>query len=170
MKVELYLGDITSLEVEAIVNAANNEMWMGAGVAGAIKRVGGSQIEDEAVKKGPIAVGQALATGAGKLKAKHVLHAAVMAMDFKTDEKKIRHATRNTLVLANKLKLRCIAFPALGTGVGKFPMEQAAQIMLEEVQQHLETETTLQKVIFALRTQDAMDTFYAVLNKMEPKG
>ncbi len=168
MNVELFLGDITSLEAEGIVNAANSQMWMGSGVAGAIKRAGGRQIEEEAVKKGPIRVGEVLATGAGTLKARYVLHAAVMGMDFKTDEKKIQDATRNTLDLANKLQLSSIAFPALGTGVGNFPMAQTAEIMVKEVRRHSATKTSLQKVVFALTTQEAVNTFRAELSDLSP--
>ncbi|MEM3087272.1 MAG: macro domain-containing protein [Halobacteria archaeon] len=94
MKIELFQGDTTALEVDAIVNAANNRLLMGAGVAGAIKRRCGQEIEDEGVRKGPIPVGEAAVTGAGRLKARYVIHAAVMAMDFQTDAKKIRDARR----------------------------------------------------------------------------
>ena len=111
-------GDITEFAVEAIVNAANNELWMGGGVAGAIKRKGGQCIEDEALKQGPIEVGGAVATSAGALKSKYVIHAATMGMDFKTDELKVRSSCASALKEAERLKVRSIAFPALGCGVG----------------------------------------------------
>lgn len=168
-RVAFVLGDITALEADGIVNAANNELWMGAGVAGAILRVGGQEIEDEAVAKGPIAVGQALATKAGRLKAKYVLHAAVMGVDFLTDGGKIRDATANTLLLAEELKLSSIVFPALGTGVGKFPMEEAARIMLAEVRAHWTVHAGLEKIIFVLNREDAVKTFERVWKEMKER-
>lgn len=106
---------------------------MGAGVAGALKRVGGEKIEEEAVRKGPIAVGEAVETTAGRLQATYVIHAAVMGQDLRTNERHIKEATHNTLRLANSLGIQSIAFPALGTGVGGFPPSRCAHIMLKEV-------------------------------------
>ena len=103
MELEVVEGDITELDVDAVANAANNELWMGAGVAGAIKRAGGSEIEQEAVAQAPIAVGQAIATGAGNLRAKHVVHAAVMGQDLQTSAELISQATRRTLEVADEL-------------------------------------------------------------------
>ena len=111
-------GDITEFAVEAIVNAANNELWMGGGVAGAIKRKVDSVLRDEALKQGPIEVGGAVATSAGALKSKYVIHAATIGMDFKTDELKVRSSCASALKEAERLKVRSIAFPALGCGVG----------------------------------------------------
>ncbi|MCX8056530.1 MAG: macro domain-containing protein [Ignavibacteria bacterium] len=133
IKIQIIEGDITSSNAEAIVNAANNHLWMGSGVAGAIKRVGGKIIEDEAVAKGPIPIGSAIETTAGNLKAKYVIHAAVMGQDLTTNEKYIRDATRSVLELCEKLNLKSVAFPALGTGVGGFPLEECAKIMINEV-------------------------------------
>ena len=121
-KIILIQGDITDYKTDAIVNAANNELWMGSGVAGAIKAKGGIEIEEEAKAKGPIKVGEAVATTAGKLKAKFVIHAAVMGQDSKTNENYIRNATLSSLKEAEELNLSSIAFPALGTGVGGFPI------------------------------------------------
>ncbi len=165
MRIDLFEGDITTLDVDAIVNAANNRLVMGAGVAGAIKRRGGQAIENEAVKKGPIPVGEAAVTGAGKLKARYVIHAAVMAMDFETDAKKIRDATRNTLQRARELGIRSIAFPALGTGVGGFPLEECARIMLEEVRRG---GAGLERVVFALFGKEAYQAFEKVLRESRP--
>lgn len=131
-------GDITDQKVDAIVNAANNRLWMGAGVAGAIKRRGGEEIEREAVRQGPIPVGEAVVTGAGRLPARWVIHAAVMGQDLKTGEREIRDATRNALRRAEEKGLRSIAFPALGTGVGGFPLRDAARVMLRAVCDHLD--------------------------------
>lgn len=162
MKIELFQGDITTLEVDAIVNAANNRLLMGAGVAGAIKRRGGQEIEDEGVRKGPIPVGEAAVTGAGKLRARYVIHAAVMAMDFETDAKKIRDATRNTLKRARELGIKSIAFPALGTGVGDFPLDECARIMLDEVHKGA---ADLERVVFALYGAEAHEAFERVLRE-----
>jgi len=131
--IKIIQGDITTSNAEAIVNAANNHLWMGAGVAGAIKRAGGKEIEDEAISKGPIPVGSAIETNAGKLKAKYVIHAVVMGQDLVTNEHYIREATKSVLNLCEKLKLSSVAFPALGTGVGGFPLDECAEIMINEV-------------------------------------
>ena len=152
-------GDITEAEVAAVVNAANNHLWMGAGVAGAIKRKGGEKIETEAVEKGPIPIGEAVVTGAGKLKAKYVIHAAVMGQDLRTDEKKIRDSTLNSLKRAEELKLHSIAFPALGTGVGGFPMDKCAEFMISEAQEFLKGSRHLNEVLFVLFDKSGYEAF-----------
>jgi O-acetyl-ADP-ribose deacetylase (regulator of RNase III) len=131
--VEAVQGDITSLEVDAIVNAANNQLWMGAGVAGAIKRRGGGAIEVEAVSKGPIPVGSAVETGAGQLDARYVIHAAVMGPDLSTDIPTVAMTTRSVLDLADRLGLDSIALPLMGTGVGRLDLHQVASTMAGEV-------------------------------------
>lgn len=153
--IEIVKGDIAEIEADALVNAANNHLWMGAGVAGALKRAGGQQIEDEAVEKGPIPVGAAVETTAGDLKAKYVIHAAVMGQDLRTDETKIRNATRNSLKVAEKLGLKNIAFPALGTGVGGFPLVKCAEVMLEEAIEHGGS----LKVVFVLYSDESYNVF-----------
>ncbi len=159
-EIKVVLGDIITLNVEAIVNAANNKLLMGGGVAGAIKRKGGQSIEDEAGKKGPIKVGEAVATGAGKLPVKYVIHTATMGMDFRTDEIKIRTSCRNALELAKKLKINSIVFPALGSGTGGFPLLASAKIMAQEVLRHLrQGQTTLKEIIFCLIDQSAVTVF-----------
>ncbi|GAI57524.1 unnamed protein product, partial [marine sediment metagenome] len=147
IKIEVQQGDITQLELDALVNAANNRLWMGGGVAGALKKAGGKEIEAEAVKKGPIPVGEAVVTGAGKLKAKYIIHAAVMGPDLKTDAKKVREATKNSLLSGDELGIKSIAFPALGTGVGGFPLNECARIMIDEVWQYSARKTGLEKVV-----------------------
>ena len=119
MELEVVEGNIAKLEVDAIANAANNHLWMGAGVAGAIKGAGGDEIEREAVAKGPIEIGDAVATGAGSLPAKHVIHGAVMGQDLRTDADLVRNTTRRTLEVAEELDARSLALPAFGTGVGE---------------------------------------------------
>lgn len=163
----LVRGDICDRAVEAIVNAANDHLWMGGGVAGAIKRRGGPEIEREAISQGPIAVGAAVATTGGALAAKHVIHGAVMCQDLRTDEAKIRQATTSALDIASKMGLTSIAFPALGTGVGGFPLEQCARVMFEAVAQHVRLGTSLRSVEFVLYDQAGYDAFQAVLKERE---
>jgi len=159
-EVKIVQGDITELKVEAIVNAANNKLVMGGGVAGAIKRKGGKIIEDEAVKKGPIKIGEAIVTSAGNLPSKYVIHAATMGMDFRTDELKIRNSCKDALRVAEELKINSIAFPALGCGVGGFPHLAAAKIMAQEVFRHLrETKSGLKEIIFCLYNKEAFEVF-----------
>src|SRR3712207_6801143 len=129
-QLEAICGDITECAVDAVVNAANNYLWMGAGVAGAIKRKGGQVIEDEAVQQGPIPVGEAVVTNAGALKARYVIHAAAMGQDLSTNAELIRQATRNSFARAAELGVTSLALPALGTGVGGFSVNEAARVMI----------------------------------------
>jgi O-acetyl-ADP-ribose deacetylase (regulator of RNase III)/ADP-ribose pyrophosphatase YjhB (NUDIX family) len=159
-ELKIIQSDITALSVDAIVNAANNKLQMGGGVAGAIKRAGGSQIEDEALKKGPIEIGDSIATGAGKLKAKYVIHAATMGLDHKTDETKIRSSCASALKIADELKIKSVAIPALGCGVGGFPLKACAKIMAQQVWKHLrEARSQLKEIIFCMRDKEAYDIF-----------
>jgi len=160
-------GDICDRAVEAVVNAANDHLWMGGGVAGAIKRRGGPEIEREAMAQGPIAVGAAVVTTAGALRAKRVIHAAVMGQDLSTSAEYIREATVRALDLARELQLTSLAFPALGTGVGGFPLEQCARIMRDAVAAHAAAGTTLTAVEFVLYDQAGYDAFARVLNESE---
>jgi O-acetyl-ADP-ribose deacetylase (regulator of RNase III)/ADP-ribose pyrophosphatase YjhB (NUDIX family) len=160
-EIRIVQGDITELEVDAIVNAANNKLVMGGGVAGVIKRRGGKSIEDEVVKKGPIKIGEAIYTSAGSLKAKYVIHAATMGMDFQTDEIKIRDSCRNSLNVAEELKINSVAFPALGCGVGGFPLLASAKIMAQEIFRYIRENGTpsLREIIFCLYNQEAYEAF-----------
>src|SRR5919201_1280348 len=146
LSLELVEGDITALEVDAIANAANNGLWMGAGVAGAIKRAGGDEIEREAVAKGPIEVGDAVATGAGRLKARWVIHGAVMGRDLRTSAELIAETTRSVLRVTEELGAESLALPAFGTGVGGFPLDECARLMVAAVREH--EPQTLQRVVF----------------------
>lgn len=166
VEVEAHLGDITKLEVEAIVNAANTHLRMGGGVAGAIKRAGGKEIEEEAVKQGPIKIGEAVATTAGKLRARYVIHSPTMELDFKTDEEKIRLAMRAALKKADELGVKSIAFPALGTGVGGFPKDMAAKVMVEELKKHIDSGTKLEKVILADISNEQVEYFKKEIEEM----
>jgi O-acetyl-ADP-ribose deacetylase (regulator of RNase III) len=157
--VEVVRGDIAEQETEAIINAANNHLWMGAGVAGAIKRKGGEDIEREAVALGPIDVGSAILTSSGKLKAKHVIHAAVMGQDLHTDAEKIKSATKSSLQLAEHHKIVSLSVPALGTGVGGFSVFHCANIMLTETIHFLQMSRHVQLVRFVLFDQETYDAF-----------
>ena len=149
-EIEVTQGDICESDTEVIVNAANNEFWMGAGVAGAIKKAGGVVIEEEAMTKGPLMPGEAIATTAGKLRYKYVIHGAVMGQSLKTTDKLIRQTTIACLVLAEKLKIKSIAFPAFGTGVGGFPVRACANIMVSTSRAFGDQAKSLQKVQFCL--------------------
>ncbi len=150
VRIDVHQGDITQITVDAVVNAANNRLWMGGGVAGALKRAGGPEVEAEALSKGPIPVGEAAVTSAGRLPSRYVIHAAVMGQDLRTDAEKIRQATRNSLLRADELSVKTIAFPALGTGVGGFPLGECARIMINEVIRHTAGGSGLERVVFVL--------------------
>jgi len=164
-EIHVYLGDISNFEADALVNAANNHLWMGAGVAGALKRAGGQQIEEAAMRQGPVEIGQAVVTGAGHLKAKYVIHAAVMGQDLVTDAMKIKAATLNSLRRAGELGIKSIAFPAVGTGVGGFSVSECAGIMISAVHEYTAAGSTLEKVSFILFSQDAYRAFKEALEK-----
>jgi O-acetyl-ADP-ribose deacetylase (regulator of RNase III) len=161
LELDVVDGDITGLEVDAIANAANDHLWMGAGVAGAIKRAGGDEIEREAVALGPIEVGDAIATGAGKLPARYVIHGAVMGQDLRTDGELIRRTTSRCLALADELGLESLALPAFGTGVGGFPLDKCARIMVAAARDH--QGTTLRRVVFAVYGAEARAAFEQAL-------
>ncbi len=162
-------GDITDWEVDALVNAANSTLAMGAGVAGAIKRKGGVIVEEEAIRQGPVEVGEAVLTTGGNLVATHVIHAAVMGPDLRTDGEKIATTTRSVLALADKHRLSSIAFPALGTGVGHIPPSISADAMLNAVADHLRRGgSTLKRVIFVLYQDDAHKAFTDTLKRLGP--
>ncbi|MFQ5905501.1 MAG: macro domain-containing protein [bacterium] len=166
VKIRLYHGDITDCRADAIVNAANDCLWMGSGVAGAIKRRGGQEIEDEAVAKGPIPVGEAVHTTAGRLNARYVIHAAAMGRDLIPSEKSVRDSTLNSLRRADELSLKSLVFPAIGCGVGGFPVDRAARIMLEAVREFTSKGTSIQEITFALFSQRDYDTFRCVLKSV----
>jgi O-acetyl-ADP-ribose deacetylase (regulator of RNase III) len=161
VELEVVEGNIAELEVDAIANAANDHLWMGAGVAGAIKGAGGEEIEREAVAKGPIAIGDAVATGAGRLPARHVIHGAVMGQDLRTDADKVARTTRRVLEVADEVGARSVALPAFGTGVGGFPLDECAAIMVGEARQY--ESAGLEHVIFAVYGDEAEQAFLAAL-------
>lgn len=160
-------GDITDWDVDAIVNAANSTLAMGAGVAAAIKRKGGVLIEEEAMRQRPIEVGEAVLTPGGNLAATHVIHAVVMGPDLKTDPETITRTTRSVLAIAEKHRLTSIALPALGTGVGHVPPAAAAEAMLTAVVGHLKPgKTTLKRVLFVVYQDEAFRAFSDALKRL----
>lgn len=153
------MGDITEIDCDTIVNAANTDLWLGTGVAGAILKKGGRSIEDEAVKQGPIESGEAVITNGGSLRAAHVIHAAVMHPGEPATIESVRKATKNSLEIASEKKIRTIAFPALGTGTGGLSVTHCARSMLTETVRFLDVEEYPQIVYFVLFNPDAMKTF-----------
>ena len=167
-RIVIQQGDITEMDTDAIVNAANNDLILGAGVAGAIHRKGGDSIQKECNEIGSIPVGYAAITSGGKLKARYVIHAASMGLgDVRTTAKSLRTSTAHSLRLAAERKLKSLAFPAVGTGVSGFPMDECAQIMLAEAAQHLKGDATLETVYFVLFDERARDTFQRTWEKLQ---
>jgi O-acetyl-ADP-ribose deacetylase (regulator of RNase III) len=158
-EISVVQGDIADQETDAIVNAANNHLWMGAGVAGAIKRKGGVQIEQEAMVQGPVEVGSAVMTSAGSLKAKRVIHAAVMGQNLHTDADLIVRATRSSLTIAEQQGLSSLSFPALGTGVGGFSLHHCASLMIGATIDFLLNAKKLREVRFVLYDAGAKEIF-----------
>jgi O-acetyl-ADP-ribose deacetylase (regulator of RNase III) len=158
-KVKLTIGDLTEARTDAIVNAANNDLLLGGGVAGAIRIKGGPTIQRECDQLGPIALGEAAITGAGRLPAKFVIHAASMRLGGRTTESNLRAATRNSLKRANEKGLKSIAFPALGTGIAGFPIDRCARVMLDEVREHLAHPSSLERIEFVLFDPQALAAF-----------
>jgi O-acetyl-ADP-ribose deacetylase (regulator of RNase III) len=167
LKIEITRGDITRSDTEVIVNAANNEFWMGSGVAGAIKAIGGEVIEEEAMSHGPVMPGVAIFTGAGRLPFKGVIHAAVMGQDMRTRDIFIRQATIASLNLAEKFKITSLAFPAFGTGVGGFPITACANIMITAVRGMESRLACVERVVFCLYDDVAWKVFRDALEKIE---
>jgi O-acetyl-ADP-ribose deacetylase len=166
-KIKLSQGDITEAGVEAIVNAANNDLILGGGVAGAIRSKGGPSIQRECDAIGPIAVGEAAITGGGRLKTRHVIHAASMRLGGRTTAESLRSSVRNSLRIASENDLHSIAFPAIGTGVAGFPINECASIMLEEICRHLNGATPVERielVLFDATTFRAFESALASLN------
>ena len=158
-KIHFVKGDITEMDVEAVVNAANNDLILGAGVAGAIRRKGGPRIEEECERIGPIELGEAAVTTGGNLKALYVIHAASMQLGGRTTAESLRLATHNTLLRAEEKAIQSIAFPAVGTGIAGFPLEECARIMINEVLEHLKVRSSLEKVYFVLYDDAALKVF-----------
>jgi O-acetyl-ADP-ribose deacetylase len=163
VQLEVIQGDIAAVEVDAVANAANDHLWMGAGVAGALKRAGGDEIEREAMAKGPIPVGTAVATSAGRLPARYVLHGAVMGQDLRTNAGLVERTTRACLEVADELGCSSLALPAFGTGVGGFPLDECARIMIG-VARAFEP-GSLERVVFCVFGDEAYSAFSSSLGR-----
>jgi len=150
-RIELWNGDICDLEVDAIVNPANLSLWMSTGVSGAIKRAGGDAIEFAAVRQAPVPLGESIVTSGGELAAEAVIHAVSLDRDRRTSGPVIEAAVRSAMARAREIGARSIAFPALGTGVGGFPLEDSARITVETVRDELGRSPEIEHVTFALR-------------------
>lgn len=165
-RVEIVQGDLTEMDTDAIVNAANNDLKLGGGVAGAIRTKGGPAIQKECDAIGTIPVGGAAITTGGNLKARHVIHAASMQLGGSTAAHALRSSTAHALRIAAQANLKTIAFPAVGTGIAGFPIRECAEIMLGEVERHLEGATSLEKIYFVLFDERALVTFKSVFAGM----
>ncbi len=164
-QLELVEGDITDLDVDVIVNAANEHLQLGAGVAGAIRAKGGPSIQEECNRIGGTPVGTAVMTGAGNLKAKQVIHAVGPRMGQGDEDKRLASAVRSALALADRHGMKSIALPAISTGVFGFPIERAARIMLTEVQRFLQGGTKLDRVVLCLYGEEAFGVFKRELRR-----
>jgi len=167
--IEILKGDLTEMDTDAIVNAANNDLQHGGGVAGAIRRKGGNVIQEESNAIGSIPVGGAAITSGGNLKARYVIHAASMQLGGRTTPHALRSSTAHSLRIAAQKGLKTISFPAVGTGIAGFPMEECAEIMLSEVAAHLKQDTSVEKVFFVLFDDEALKTFKKVWRRMKEK-
>jgi O-acetyl-ADP-ribose deacetylase (regulator of RNase III) len=169
-KIVIQQGDLTEMDVDAIVNAANNDLLLGGGVAGAIRRKGGDGIQQECNKIGRIPVGGAAITSGGRLKARYVIHAASMQLGGATTAEALRSSTAHSLKIAAQHGLKTIAFPAVGTGIAGFPMDECARIMLKETVRHLNGPTSLEKVYFVLFDEAARAVFEDTWGKLQAEG
>jgi O-acetyl-ADP-ribose deacetylase (regulator of RNase III) len=169
-KIILQQGDLTEMDVDAIVNAANNDLQLGGGLAGVIRRKAGESIQRECNQIGSIPVGGAALTSGGKLKARHIIHAASMELGGHTASRALRMATAHSLRIAAEQGLRTLAFPAIGTGIGGFPLSECADIMLREVVEHLKRPTTLETIYFVLFDEKALAAFEKEVRAMSDRG
>jgi O-acetyl-ADP-ribose deacetylase (regulator of RNase III) len=162
-RIELWNGDICDLEVDAIVNAANLSLWMSTGVGGEIKRAGGDAIEFAAVRQAPIPLGEAIVTPAGRLAARAVIHAVSLDRDRRTTAVIIDRAVRSAMAQAREIRAVSVAFPAMGTGVGGFPLDEAARVTVRAVREELPASPMIEHVIFAMRGAAAYQAFETAL-------
>jgi O-acetyl-ADP-ribose deacetylase (regulator of RNase III) len=166
-RIEIRQGDITEMDVDAIVNAANNDLQLGGGLAGAIRRKGGPSIQTECNEIGTIPVGGAAITSGGNLKAHHVIHAASMQLGGGTSAQSLRSSTAHALRIAAQRGLKTIAFPAVGAGIGGFPVRECAEIMLRETAKHFENPTSVERVCFVLFDKGALAAFEGALHELQ---
>jgi O-acetyl-ADP-ribose deacetylase (regulator of RNase III) len=167
-RIELWNGDICDLEVDAIVSPAATSLWMSTGIAGELKRAGGDAIEFAALRQAPVSLGDAIVTPAGRLAAKVVIHAVSLERDRRTSAPAIDRAARSAMARVRELSLASVAFPALGTGVGGFPLDEAARISVAAVRDELHQSPLVEHVVFALRGAAAYEAFARALSVDEP--
>jgi O-acetyl-ADP-ribose deacetylase len=163
-QIEVQQADITKLEVDAIANAANTDLRHGGGVAGAISRAGGPSVQAESDQRSPIGLGECVETTAGEMPCRWVIHAATMVLGGPTSAEIVRRATASTLAKADELGAKSLALVAFGTGVGGFPLDEAAAIEVEEVRRHLDRESGLERVVFAVRGDEAERAFRSAMS------
>lgn len=161
--IEVLDTDITRLDVDAIANAANTRLMHGGGVAGAISRAGGPAVQRESDERAPIGLGDAVETSGGWMPCRWVIHAATMKLGGASSGEVIRRATASVLALAEHLGVRSLALVAFGTGVGGFPLAEAARIEVDEVRKHLDAGSAIERIVFAVRGEDAREAFERVL-------
>jgi len=164
--IHIQSGDLTALGVDAIVNAANNDLVLGGGLAGAIARAGGPDIQTECDRHGAVQVGQAAITTAGNMPARFVIHQASMRLGGRTTAENLRSSTRAVLALAEENAVRTLAFPATGTGIAGFDMRQCAEIMIREVLEHAAGQTRLTDVYFVLMGEAALQVFQETFRRL----
>ena len=167
-RIELWNGDICDLEVDAIVSPAATSLWMSTGIAGELKRAGGDSIEFAALRQAPVNIGDAIVTPAGRLAAKVVIHAVSLERDRRTSGPALERAARSAMARVRELGLTSVAFPALGTGVGGFPLDEAARIAVRAVRDELHRSPQVEHVVFALRGAAAYEAFADALSRDEP--
>ena len=165
-RIVLQQGDITEMEADAIVNAANTDLILGAGVSGAIGRAGGTVVQDECNAIRHVPVGEAVATAAGKLRAKHVIHAVSMEIGHFTSEENVARATRSALRRAEELNLRTLAFPAIGTGAAALAPEFSARTMLETMADYLAAGSAIERIYVVLFNEELLATFREVYDHL----
>ena len=169
-RIVLKQGDLTEMDVDAIVNAANNDLKLGGGLAGVIRRRAGDSIQRECDEIGTVPVGGAAITSGGKLKARHIIHAASMELGGETTAHALRISTAHALRIAAGKGFQTIAFPAIGTGIGGFPLSECAEIMLHQVVQHLKRPTTLDEIHFVLFDAKTLTAFEKIFHEMKERG
>lgn len=169
-RIVLQQGDLTEMAVDAIVNPANNDLQMGGGLAGIIRRKGGESIQQECNEIGSIPLGGAAITSGGKLKSPHVIHAASMELGGQTTARGLRSSTAHSLRIAAEKGLHSIALPAIGAGIGGFPLAECAEIMLREAIQHLKRPAAVEQIRFVLFDAKALAVFEKVMREMKERG
>jgi O-acetyl-ADP-ribose deacetylase (regulator of RNase III) len=162
--IEVLDADITTLDVDAIANAANTRLLHGGGVAAAIARAGGPAVDEESRQRAPIGLGEAVETSGGAMPCRWVIHAATMELGGATSADVIRRATASTLARADELGARSLALVAFGTGVGGFPLDEAARIEVDEVRRHVNAGSALERIVFAVHGERARTAFQAAID------